>query len=113
VRRPPADRLLDIQEAIGRCQAFRNQLEEANEIAYEGIFRGILYDLCLIGEAVNTLPSELTDLAPDIPWRAIVNLRNIVIHNYYRVERDRIDLILDTQLASLEKAIVLLLGSLD
>src|ERR1044071_5480923 len=41
----------------------------------------------IIGEAVNKISSEtLTKSPPTIPWRDIVNFRNIVSHEYFRVD---------------------------
>lgn len=36
----------------------------------------------IIGEAVNRLPDDFTLRYPEIPWRKIVGLRNILAHGY-------------------------------
>lgn len=38
---------------------------------------------------------------PDVPWAAIAGLRNIVVHEYFRVNPDLILDLLDHQLAPL------------
>lgn len=35
-----------------------------------------------IGEAVNRLPAAFLDQYPDQPWRSIVGMRNLAIHEY-------------------------------
>jgi uncharacterized protein with HEPN domain len=35
-----------------------------------------------IGEAVSRLPSEVTELAPQIPWTKIRAMRNVIAHDY-------------------------------
>lgn len=55
----------------------------------------------MIGEAVRTLPSETRDGMPDIAWAAIAGLRNIVVHEYFRVNPDLILDLVENQLAPL------------
>jgi len=38
-----------------------------------------------IGESANYLSSELTGKYPDVMWREIVGLRNIIVHDYGKV----------------------------
>lgn len=35
-----------------------------------------------IGEAATRIPTEIRDMAPDIPWRRIIGLRNRLMHAY-------------------------------
>jgi uncharacterized protein with HEPN domain len=46
----------------------------------------IQYCLAVVGEALNATPKEIQALAPEIPWRAIYNLRNRLIHGYWLVD---------------------------
>jgi uncharacterized protein with HEPN domain len=66
-------------------------------MAYDAVLR----NLAVIGEAVRSLPAETRDAMPDVPWSAIAGLRNIVVHEYFRVNPDLILDIVDNQLAPL------------
>ena len=55
----------------------------------------------MIGEAVRSLPDETRAAMPDVPWTAIAGLRNIVVHEYFRVDPDLILDIVDEQLIPL------------
>lgn len=46
----------------------------------------LLYHLVIIGEAVQNLPGPLLDRYPQVPWHAVVALRNRVIHGYFGVD---------------------------
>ncbi len=53
-------------------------------MAYDAVLR----NLGVIGEAVRTLPPETRDAMPDVPWPSLAGLRNIVVHEYFRVSPD-------------------------
>ncbi len=50
----------------------------------------------IIGEAAGRLSEETRNRFPDIPWRAMVDLRNILIHEYGEVNYEELwDIIRD------------------
>lgn len=40
----------------------------------------------IIGEAVKQLPQDWRDNEPEIPWRAIAGLRDMLAHGYFKVD---------------------------
>jgi uncharacterized protein with HEPN domain len=40
----------------------------------------------IIGEASNGISQEFRSHHPEIPWRHVINLRNLVAHHYHRVD---------------------------
>lgn len=97
--RPDQERFSDIVSAIERCQSYAPHLQsgEFAAMAYDAVLR----NLAVIGEAVRALPAETRDQIPDVPWAAIAGLRNVVVHEYFRVDRDLILDIVDNQLGPL------------
>ncbi|MFL5952486.1 MAG: DUF86 domain-containing protein [Gaiellaceae bacterium] len=63
----------------------------------------VLYNLVVIGEAANQLSPALRAEAVDIPWVQIVGLRNLIAHEYFRVDREVIREIVRDQLAELDR----------
>ncbi len=99
--RSAQDRIADILAAIERCQQYEPYLrsDEFASMAYDAVLR----NLAVIGEAVRSLPSEARDQFPDMPWAAIAGLRNVVVHEYFRVNPDLIVDIVENQLAPLAR----------
>lgn len=104
MRRDPAQRIADVLEAVERCRRYVAALEgdvSMMEMAEDAIER----NLQIIGEAVNHLPTEITDAHPDIPWPQIRGFRNILVHRYFGVEVDVVRDVVETHLPSLAEAL--------
>lgn len=101
--RSDQQRLHDIEASIATCQRYALQLDNA-EVA-DMAFDAILRHLAVIGEGVRALSTETKASMPGIPWSAIAGLRNVVIHEYFRVDRPLVLDIVDGQLDALGKAI--------
>ncbi len=63
----------------------------------------VLYNLMVIGEAVAQISEGTRAAATEIPWTKVVGLRNLVAHEYFRVDLDVIQSILSEQLDQLEE----------
>ncbi len=47
----------------------------------------VIRRLTIIGEAAGNIPKEIRLQFPDVKWKSIVGLRNVVIHEYAKVKR--------------------------
>lgn len=50
------------------------------------LVESVLYKLIVIGEAATNIPSAIKVETPELPWRKMSDMRNIVAHEYFRVE---------------------------
>ena len=48
----------------------------------------ILYQIEIMGEATKRLSQEFRDQHSDIPWRDVAGMRDIIIHQYDRIDFD-------------------------
>lgn len=46
----------------------------------------IAYQLQVVGEAASRLSSPVRLAHPDIPWRSIIGMRNIIVHDDARLD---------------------------
>ncbi len=50
----------------------------------------VLRNIQIIGEAARNISEEIKEKYPDIPWRRMIGLRNIVVHAYFGVDLEMI-----------------------
>ena len=53
----------------------------SNEMMVDAVVR----QLEIIGEAANNLSSDFRESHPEIPFRDIIDMRNLLIHNYAEI----------------------------
>ena len=72
----------------------------------------VLYNLVVIGEAAAQIGEEMRAQAPEIAWTSIVGLRNLIAHDYFRVDLDVIQEIVAESLDPLDRAARRLLNAM-
>lgn len=104
--RDEQERLRDIKAAI---TAIRDHLDQAGEApaAKEDplLHDALLFQFVVIGEAVKHLTLETRESAPEIPWTDIAGLRDLIAHEYFRIDIHRVLEIVEHDLPPLDQAI--------
>lgn len=85
--RDPRERLRDILHAIDAIER-RAQAGRAAFDTDELVQVWIVHHLEIIGEAARGLGPAAQALAPEIPWKAIVAMRNVLVHGYFDIDVD-------------------------
>jgi uncharacterized protein with HEPN domain len=78
--------LEEILEAIDLLQRYTDGLTYEAFAANVEKQDAVIRRLEIIGEAVKGLPEELRAAYPDTPWSEIAGARDIMIHEYFRVD---------------------------
>jgi len=75
----------DIIEAIKRIRAFTDRMDFDAFRADLKTQDAVVRNLELIGEASGRLPEAVRHAAPEIEWRKVVGIRNILAHGYFGI----------------------------
>lgn len=73
----------------------------------------VLRNFEVIGEAAKRLDDAYRAAHPEIPWRALAGLRDVLIHQYEGVDLEGVWAIVENELPGLKQAITALLPPLD
>lgn len=110
--RDTSQRLLDIQACIDAIAKYSVQGKEAfyeNELIETWIVR----HLEIIGEAARAIPQEFKVAHPEIPWKEINAMRNLLVHLYFKIDQKAVWMVVERDLPALQKSIQPLLSQSD
>jgi uncharacterized protein with HEPN domain len=112
---PPSDsqRLARIIEAIDWIAEFIDAMEFEDFRIDHKTQLSVERALEIIGEAANHLSSELIARYPQVPWRQIVDLRNVVSHEYFQVRLENIWQVAIEDVPALRDQIARIIKELD
>ncbi len=77
------DRLRHIEESINHVMDFLRGKTFDQMKADVMCYHAVVYNIMIIGEAANLLTKEFRDHHPEVPWRDIVDMRNVLVHGYF------------------------------
>jgi uncharacterized protein with HEPN domain len=75
----------DIIEAVRRIKEFTADMDFEDFKADIKTQDAVVRNLEIIGEASGRLPEKVHLAAPEIEWRKIVGIRNILAHEYFGI----------------------------
>lgn len=80
----------DIIDAITKIETYIKDLDYDDFIKNNMIQDAVIRNLEIIGEATRNIPSYVKEKYPNVPWKRMVGLRNIVIYGYFGVDLENI-----------------------
>lgn len=80
--------LIDIQKAARRILRYTDNISRVELEMNDEKLSAILYQIAVIGEATKRLSQDFRQQHPEIPWREIAGMRDMLIHKYDQVDSD-------------------------
>ena len=96
--------LVHVGECIGRIQKYVEDGREAF-LTSTLIQDAVIRNLHILAESSQRLSDSVKTLHPDIDWRGISALRNILVHDYFAVKLDRVWEVVERELPQLRDQI--------
>lgn len=105
-------RLRHILEAIAHIEKYAARGEKAFR-SDELIQSWMVRHLQIIGEAARALSSQVRDHHPEVPWLNIMDMRNVLVHEYFGIDLDIVWRVVERELPDLRRKIEAILKELQ
>jgi uncharacterized protein with HEPN domain len=90
MRREDAIRLRHMLEAAEEAARFATGRSRSDLDSDRMLVFALVRAIEIVGEAANSLSEQTRRAHRDLPWQAMIGMRNRVIHAYFDVDLDRI-----------------------
>ena len=94
-------RVQDIVLSINEIEQRTRDITFEEFAKNQTIVKAVLYDFVVIGEATRNVPNDIQLSYPLIPWRLMGGMRNVVTHEYFQVDLNRIWVTIQNDLSPL------------
>jgi uncharacterized protein with HEPN domain len=101
ITKDPILLLIQIFESLQKIETYTCEGKYAfleSSLIQDAVYR----NLEIIGEAAGRLPLPFRATLPSIPWKSIIGLRNILIHQYEGIDPEEIWMIVDDNIPALK-----------
>ena len=106
-------RLQHIAYAISLVQEFMQDKDFAELFHNQLLLSAVERQVEIIGEAANHLSEEIKEKYTTIPWRKIIGFRNLISHEYFRVDVAILWDVITDKLPPLERTVAEMLADIE
>ncbi|MGE5506549.1 MAG: DUF86 domain-containing protein [Actinomycetota bacterium] len=79
-------RVEDVLEVLDRIASFLGKTDRASFVADKWTVGALSYQILIIAEATKAMAPGLDDRHPAVAWKSLWGMRNIIAHEYGRVD---------------------------
>jgi uncharacterized protein with HEPN domain len=80
------DYLTDIVTAIDEVEEFTHGMSYAEFAADKKTINAVIRSLEVLGEATKRIPPAVREQHPEVPWKNMAGMRDVLIHDYMGVD---------------------------
>jgi uncharacterized protein with HEPN domain len=93
----------DVLESISAIEEYTQTLTEEEFHNNRQVQDAVLRRFEIIGEAVKNIDKNFKSKYPDIPWKSIAGMRDVLIHEYFGVNLKRVWNVIKTDVPILKQ----------
>ncbi len=112
-KRVYTDYLRDILQACEKSTQFVEGLSPETFRSDDKTQYAVVRALTIIGEAAKKIPKSVQNRYPEVSWKMLAGMRDIVIHEYFRVDLKRVFETVRQDLPSLRTSIARMIEDLE
>ena len=103
MKKYPETFIQHILECLERIEDYTEGITKDDFINSVQLQDAVIRRIEIIGEAVKNLPVETKNKYPDIPWREIAGMRDVLIHGYFGVDLELTWNVVEKEVQELKK----------
>ena len=105
--------LQHIMESIERIEDYTQGISKEDFMENLQLQDAVIRRLEIIREAVKNIPQDFREKYPDIPWKQIAGMRDVLIHGYLGVDLDLVWKVVEKDIPELKERIRRILDELE
>lgn len=104
MNKKPKDDLVYVRHMLHEIGEIKGDLKKPDRDST--VTRAVVRSIEVIGEAARNVSAVFCDRHPNIPWRKMIGMRNILIHGYFDIDYEEIWKTVEEDLPQLEKELL-------
>ena len=82
------ERIRDILTCAHNMQQFTAGMSFETFVDDSRTVRAVAFEFTTIGEAAHAIPLEVQERYPQVPWGKMQGIRNVLVHEYFRIDEE-------------------------
>jgi len=88
--------------SIDHVERFLSGVDKAGFMVNVEKQAAVVRMISIMGEAAKSVPDEVKERHPDVPWKRMGSMRDILVHAYFRVDLDLVWTVATVELGPLK-----------
>ena len=82
------ERIDDILTCAHNIESFTAEMSFDSFLDDPRTIRAVAFEFTTMGEAARAIPEEIQEKYPEVPWGKMQGIRNVLVHEYFRLDEE-------------------------